>query len=144
MIGNFSASKKFSLFRSLSRKATLVLMLLVSITIETDDPSIDSGSYISVPPKSANAPLTVESPMKRTEKANAECGQSTSKRWTESPVGAFKDAKLALCAATVCTAGIALDMVIAHAMAEMRLGVIMDATQAGSQPTLKQIVAKRR
>src|SRR5438045_1099932 len=80
--GNFSASKKFSLLKSLSRDATLVLMLLVSMTTEIEDPGIELGLYIRVPPKVANAPRTVESPMKRTEHSTDEGGQSMSNRWT--------------------------------------------------------------
>ena len=80
MSGNFSASKKFGLFRSLSRNSTLVLMLFVSITTDTEDPGMELGLYMRVPPNFANAPLTVESPMKRTENSTAECGQSISNR----------------------------------------------------------------
>jgi hypothetical protein len=55
-------------------------MLFVSITTETEDPGIEFGLYMRVPPNLANAPLTVESPMKRTENSTAEWGQSISNR----------------------------------------------------------------
>src|SRR4051812_16409946 len=97
MKGYFSTSKKFALFKSLSRESTFVLMLLVGITTETVERVASTVSYMMLPRNCEKAPRTFERPMNRTVNSIDECGQSMSNRFIGSPVFPEKDANVADC-----------------------------------------------
>src|SRR5579871_5897458 len=73
MVGNFSASRKFGLRRSLSRISTRVSTEAASILASSDVLEGSAGSYLAEPLTLVNAPRIVETPTGITENCAEEC-----------------------------------------------------------------------
>src|SRR5580693_2249564 len=77
IVGNFWASRKRGLRRSLSRISTRVSTEAASMAAWIEDLLRLAGSYTTLPLTLVKAPRTVETPRWRTENCAEECGGSS-------------------------------------------------------------------